>query len=566
MEKDLQVVSQIEQGKRLLQTQRYTEAASVLETASLRPFNQSTTTAIYLAGLAYFYEGDDFGAIQKFEQLLTSFPKSTYTEEARYHRSLLFLKKYDPEKRKSGLTDLGKLMVAARDVQLRSEAEAALRKSLFETLRLDFIKAYFREAPQVIKPLMAEAISYRMVQKGEREAGKLFYDDYLKAGGTNTTFLTALFQKTEAAPPKVMEPNIIRAAIFLPLFLDEPYSVPLLEEMPPKTRVSLEFYEGFKEAVKQFSITSEKKVFIELHDSRKDTLRLSLLLPQASSRLPTFLIGEVFTSMSAYISEWTEAINLCHVVPFSVNPSLIEHKQHTFLASPSVATHGSHMATYAFEKQGMRNVILWTDQRAFTNWVVQSFDSTFRALGGVTTIVTTDSIFDPEDTPESISDENTRLKDMAFDGVYIPISNEETAGQILSNMKWQNFVLPAMGTPAWAGFSIIDQELKEDFDLTFTSDAMPDKSGSSSTPFYQNYLAVYKVPPSDAVLKGYELGNYLLNLAEIHDPEKISFSQFLRLAESYKGNFFSFSFQQYQDNQNLYFFQFKDNTITQVNE
>ena len=68
--KDQQALSMINQGKNLMATEQYAKAATVLEQAANRPPNQATTTALYLSGLAYYYQGSAFPSEQQFDKLL----------------------------------------------------------------------------------------------------------------------------------------------------------------------------------------------------------------------------------------------------------------------------------------------------------------------------------------------------------------------------------------------------------------------------------------------------------------------------------------------------------------
>ncbi|MDX2063186.1 MAG: tetratricopeptide repeat protein, partial [Bacteroidia bacterium] len=81
------------QGEAALQVRNYGDAAIAFDNAALQPFNQVTTAALYLSGLAYSYQAEYDRALEKFQQLISQYPESRFVEEANYEKAGILLRR-----------------------------------------------------------------------------------------------------------------------------------------------------------------------------------------------------------------------------------------------------------------------------------------------------------------------------------------------------------------------------------------------------------------------------------------------------------------------------------------
>ena len=530
LRRDLQTQSLVEEGKALLSKGKYAEAATVLEGAAIRPANQSTSTALYLAGIAYFKANKDYPSEQQFTRLLRAFPKSKYAYEAKYHRALLLVKKYDETDRMQGLEDLFRLSMDRRRGDLADDADGALRHFLFYDAKASFLQELFQGAAPARRQVLAEALAYQLVQSKQVEAARAVYET-LKSKNGKSAFLQNMLGDGEIEEVKPVDPDkdYYKIALFLPLFLDD-YSFFGMESLPPRSADALEFWEGFRMAVDAFSENSEKKIYVKVFDSRKSDLLIGAQLKELEILKPDLVVGEVFTEPSMLIAKWAAEQKMPQLVPFSSNPELLRDTSgFTFMARPTYETHGRRMAEYAANTLGLSKVGVWTDQRSVTEAITNSFITTFTELGGEASRFPIDSVFEDR-AQDDILDHFDDINSLdSLEGMYVPLSLEESAGLIISTMQieYPEDSLVVMGTPSWGRFKLIGQREKDRFKLTYTTPYSEVYDSAALARFDTSYQEVYKSLPSNINVQGYGLGTFVANVLNGYDrsseklPERI---------------------------------------------
>ena len=129
--RDDQAFEMIGLGKHLLEQKAYAEAVRAFEAAAQRELHQGTTAAIYLSGLAYYYQGDDYMATQRFDQIISSYALSRYLDDAIYHKALLFAQNYDLSKQEQGIADLFFLIDNSPRMDILQDARSTARSFPF---------------------------------------------------------------------------------------------------------------------------------------------------------------------------------------------------------------------------------------------------------------------------------------------------------------------------------------------------------------------------------------------------------------------------------------------------
>jgi ABC-type branched-subunit amino acid transport system substrate-binding protein len=567
--KDIPTQDRINQGRILMDSGQYGKAAQVFEEASLRPRNQGTTLALYYSGLAYFHQGASFPAEQQFTKLLRNYPKSRYLPEARYHLALLKLRKYDKNLQQQGLEELLSLSQNARSKDLREAALSAVRKYLFEDASIPLLQQYYKKAEEPARTFVLEGLIHQRAQKGlSQDSIQSIYQAHLNKGGKPSSYLEKLNTATE--PPKpVHEPNIIKIALYLPLYLDN-LNFFVMDEVPRQSRDGLEFYEGFQEAVEEYSPQAQKKIYVQLFDSKREAGLIEQQLQDMQKWAPDMIIGEVFTDASLVIARWAARNRVVQLVPFSANPALISDSlNYTFMARPSFETHGRRMADYAAQQLFRQHVVVWSDQRSSTEAVVQAFGETFQAQGGQVTILEIDSIFEDR-AQEDIADHyRESIVDWdSIDGMYIPISNEESAGMILSSLaiqvKREDFRV--MGTPVWEQYNLISRQLKDRYGLVYSSPFASENDALTFRRLYNKFVKKYNAPPSKTHIQGYALGKYVLQLLDIYDPNSIPLREFMKNTERFKAVHNDIFFMTQRDNQEVQIFEHREGEVVRVEQ
>ncbi|MDX2246841.1 MAG: ABC transporter substrate-binding protein [Bacteroidia bacterium] len=565
-EEDVTASSLIAQGKSHLESRQYYQALEVFEAAALRPFNQSTTAAIYLSGLTCFRLADFRRAGEYFAAIVETYPESRYLDESSYHIALILLREKNDRKNRAAVEGLLDIADRTYDKNLSGDAIDRVRNFLFYEASQSFVENLFETGPGSHRMIFLEALCYHLIEAGQREEARIKYENYqMRFGESESLFLKRLFGEEEVV--KFIDPDVIRLAMFMPLFLGD-YDLYSLDKLPAKSQLATEFYEGFQTALREAELQGNKKIYLKVFDTRRDTVVTRSQMEELSLLQPDIIIGDVFNNPSKIIGEWAEIHRTPQLIPLSPSDELVEEKTQVFLAHPSAETHGRSLAHFAWDSLRLNRVAVWSDLQKSTEILAQSFSQTFDTLGGEIIRLEVDS-FLSNNAEKNIYSLVRSLKFQQVDGVYIPImGNQEVAGLILSQISALGLSVKIMGSPHWwQKYENIDRELKESSELIFTTSYMEDKQEREYQRFYESYLKEYQMPPSAFSVQGYDLGMYLVALFDQYDYRSgESLAGFIRRFPVYHGLHIDIDFQEKQSNQFVNIAAFREGTVQKVNE
>ena len=561
LRQDPQTASMIRLGKDYLSKGEYGLATSVLNEASNRPFNQSTTAAVYLAGLAYYRQGDQFRALQKFNSIIQRFPKSKYAADAKYHRALGLLRHENDLKKQEGVLELANIYKSSRNTDLSDNAENAFKQFMFYEASSTLIQSVYDKLDPELQPVAIEALSYKLTVEGNKEAASELYENHIREGGKSSRFVQDLM---DAAPFRPENADIINITLMLPLNLDNPM-IDFLEEIPNESRPWLDFYEGFLKSVEQFEQGSEKRVYLKVIDTKADSFHTALQMFNVEQQRPNIIVGGYNAEVSKMVSDWAEEQRIPYINPFSYDSTLTSEKRYTFLTNPSIDIQGANMAQYAYEQLGLKKVAIWSNQKSVTEQLAKGFATRFDTLGGETGFVYIDSIFDEEVAMTKIPQLVNRLKNDFYDGVYIPINRDEVSSNlILSIMKREGIEAIVMGSPRWRNYNFINRDLKEVYQLHFTTSSIYNEEDPTYKSFYVSYLKDYYYPPSVRNMQGFDIGNYAISLIDQY-PFTQPFIDYIAGRPKFKGLQLSYDFSGRRINQYVNIAKFANGGIEWVN-
>ncbi|GAB4414312.1 MAG: ABC transporter substrate-binding protein [Bacteroidia bacterium] len=555
----------IGRGKAYLETGNYTLALEAFTEAKDRPFHQASTAAMYYVGLTHYRNRRDALAQQAFDALIAEYPRSRYVPEARYHRALIFLRDPSGRQERVAIDDLFDLLAQTPLSALHDDVRLLLRQYFFYQAAEGTLRQYLRRYDPVGEPMLIEAWCYRQVQRGNKAAAADAYRKYRSEGGASLPFIERLLGQDQQV--QYYLPGVARVALVLPLFLPEGDFEPADTLLPPQSRIAVEFYEGFMLAVEAHSVLSQRRYLVEVFDTRRDSATLQAITGQLDSLQPDLVVGEIYNRESEQLAQWAERRGVTQVVPLSPAGELVEGRNYVFLAHPTIEAHGASLATYAWDSLRLNRVAVWTDGTHDTEQLAKAFAETFDTLGGEIIPLQVDSVY-KDAAQKQVRDLVYSLKFQRVDGVYIPITdNQETAGLILSQMRLLDIAARVMGSPSWwQRYSRIDRNLKNSYELIFTTGNMHERTDAEYENFFQAYLRDYHLPPSTYSLQGYDVGMYLLRVLDDYDPRSgQSLAAFLRNYPVYTGIHLAFDFGGKQYNRFVNIGAYRDGRIEKIN-
>lgn len=559
----------LEQGKQLMEADRYVDAMDAFSEAADRTWHRSTTYSIYMTGLAAHYANYDDVARSRFNKLVEDYPRSRYVVDAKYHLALGRMNNRSLRDKMGGAFEMLTLIETTGNDVIRQDGIQQLRQFLFEADDLgetEFNNLITTADPEY-KVMVLEAWLYRKAGEGQYQAARDHYAEWVADGNEKSDFLTDLFSQIEETNTAVtFEPNIIRLAISLPYFWDNQRAI-YNQEIPRGGLTSLEFYEGFKLAVEQYSDSTGKQVFLRIFDSKRDTQQVKTFLEQMETFRPTMIVGDYYNKESDIIAAWADSNKVPQIIPYSPTSSLVQDRNFTFLAHPAVVTHGARLAEYAWYNQGLTRVAVFNDGGSSTNDLANGFASAFIELGGIVDTFRVSS--DYEIAVEQIPDQIRKIVDDGTGvGVYIPLmGNEEAAGLIINLLRQRNKQVTIMGSPHFrTRYNTLSRDIKEYYQVLFTTSHLHDPADPLYADLYREYLRQFSFPPSENVIQGYDLGRYLLSVLETYDPTMgVSLDNYLRIADEFDGLHIDYRFDSQQSNQDVNIGQYTPEGIIRVN-
>ena len=558
----------IQEGKKRLHIQDLDMAWAFFDSAANRPYNQSTTAAMYLCGLTHFYSGEYDQAIRQFDLLIRQHPKSVYVEEARFHEAIIHLKDSALTNQWKGMDTLSSLASFSFNPELQKEALAHLKRFCFYESELPLLEAYYELDSSEFRVLIMEALVYRLVQEDMGRRAKRIYRNWLKEKNPPSPFVSRLFDPRR--PGRSQEKETIKIAVFLPLNLQLLTDSIVLDttgqvQIPGKSKLAMEFYEGLEMALEDSADYWGKQFVLKVFDSRRDSQMVRDQLRDLDNFYPDLVIGDIYNKQSRIISEWAEFTATPQIIPLSPSVSLVENKDYVFLATPDVVAHGATMAEYARDSLKLNRVAVWTHQMRSTELMAQAFIDRFYELGGESVRIPVDSTYDSAKVV--IPDLVRSMKLQQIDGVYIPILNqEETAGLIVSQISALELPVKIMGGPHfWRRYSNIDYDLKDKYELVFSTSFLLDKEEDAYQAFFRNYLKNYHIPPSEYNTQGYDMGLYVRHLMTHYQPKMMSLASYVRSHPPFRSLHLEYAFDKTQSNQFVNLGMFKDGKIVKVN-
>ncbi|MEO1414329.1 MAG: hypothetical protein AAFW00_03580 [Bacteroidota bacterium] len=557
----------ITEGRRLLRSKDYPEALDAFDAAIGEKMHRSTTMALYYAGLAAYYANYDDVAKENFEKLVIGFPESRYVEEAEYHLALIRMHKAREYDKVEGLVKLTEIADISSDPALQDDALVHIQEALFTQFSIEKLKGIEARFPKSWRVYVKEAIIFKLVQEGNLEEAKTQFEVFQKTGNDESEFLTKILGTNEVEDPQTLfEPNIIRLALSLPLYLDETSNL-FNREIPGKNRLGLEFMEGFQMAIDEFDTTKGKQLYVELFDSQRDTSQTRLSLDRLDQLVPTLVVGDIYNAQTRILSEWAESRGVPMVVPLSPTPDLVEGKQFTFLGHPSSETHGRRMADYAYDVLGLDRVYVFTDGGGATQNLAIHFADQFILKGGMIDTLNFNSDYElaVKQIPKLVGE---ITDDSTGSGVYIPVmGNEEAAGLIINVLRQRNKLMPVMGSPHFrSSYNAIPRDIKESYELIFSTSHLQNPEDCNFEALRQSYLQKYGYPPSNFVVQGYDLGKFILGKLETYDPSLgFGLDALLRASVPYESLHIPYYFSGKQSNQSVNIAQYQEGGVRRVN-
>jgi len=547
----------VEQGKYFLEVGNPELAQDAFRAAYNRPFHRLTSLSLYLWGISAYRQENRGEAQLVFDQFLDRFPQSRYAEDARYHLSLIQLDSWQDTAAFTGFRELLRLKDSADHKTLSQDARSALQHFMFydaSTKRMEYL---IERLPLGEQLFMLDALAYQYYQREDSLKVREMYRYFRREHNYRSPFIESMLSGEKII--RYVGPGILKVAVVIPAILDEVWIDST--EIPKAKTLPLDYFEGLQMGMEKYIRIDSNRVYVEVLDSKRDSLTTEQLLSRLDILQPDIVIGDIYNKQSRILGDWVEQNLSTQVVPLSPSSSLSRDKNQVFVAHPSAQEHGKNMALYAHGILHLKEVAVFRDGTNSTEQLAYAFSENFKSLGGEILDISIPSGYD-KNIAKKIVKEVRKLGRKDIGGVYIPIQgNQESAGLILSQMKAYDYKLKVMGGPHWWNrYSTVDRELKDSYGLICSTSYYVDEDDAEFQNFYRSYLGKFQFPPSEYCVQGYDMGLYLMELIGRYPHRQgDNLASFIRNFPPFYGLHLNIDFRGEQVNQSVNLLKFDEN-------
>lgn len=552
LKKDKKAEQYFSEGVKKLNAKDYAAAAKSFQNVAQRDFNRVTTAAIYMAGLAYFYQDDYERSISKFQYLINTYPKSQYVDDATYHKALLMID--SPENRMGGLYLLTKLHREARTKEMRQDAINAFKYFLYVSASSSFLKEYYGFAKTEYTAMVLEALCYRLYEERKFDELTEYLRSYEKAAGELSYRLKSFEIKKQA---REIEADVIDVALVLPFQAHKQY--------PELTSISLwsaEMLAGMQVALDMKKDMTPVGVRLKVFDSEKSDQRLNeLIASDLNAFSPDFVIGEILNKPSKELADFSESKKAAQFIPLSPVESLVQKKKHVFLANPSMRTQISGLANYAIKELELEKIMVVTESSNLSRIQADFFCEAVaqNKLSCVERTVAED--YQTEGNIISFIIQDLKARD--FDAVFLATSDETLISYFTNSMKRNNAEVQLLGVSNWGQLELADARILSDFNTIFVDSYYPNNDILNKSKFEKAYEKRFNKPPSEYSFRGYDLISYILYCSG-NKPEQSDYTKAIRDAAPYRGLVQNYFYRKANDNQSVQLLQYQEGIIEKI--
>ena len=366
-------------------------------------------------------------------------------------------------------------------------------------------------------------------------------------------------------------------AILLPFYLDENDEMTehrnALEEKSiyPKSRFSIEFYNGFIMALDSIS-TDSCKFKVHVYDTKgNDSLRTKNILLKQEMEAVDLIVGPLYYNNFIQAVRFAEENRIPIVSPIKQSNKMLLGNEYVFKAIPSKSTTIKQMCRLLVDSFQTENLLAVEYEKSkekslidlyvkgFNNQILSSGDTTLQK--GIKVLK----------VKSNISEIVSQLKRDKNNVIFVPTSNQSFVANMFSYLTttlnkrdYKDFRVTIIGFEEWMKFENIDLEYFQKLNVHYCSSRYINTQDSLINGFMKNYINKTETYPSNNTLLGFDLayyfGNNFMNQGTLFSP--VSLQEYHGI--SIDLNFFKTGIESGFENTNSYLLRFDDYTLKRI--
>lgn len=395
---------------------------------------------------------------------------------------------------------------------------------------------------------------------------------------TTTTTTTNVIGAESADRATVISPTIYKGekkdeyniAFLLPFHAAEAGAIDMEKlvkgdvQLPNKTMVALEFYEGALLAIDSLKKQHlNAKIFVyDIDDT--DSLNLINILKKPELAEMDLMIGPLYGSSFIPVSKFAKEHEIPIVSPFTQVNKILFNNPYVCKVSPSTTLQIEQMANFAVDTFHTQNIILVNNG----NPKELGFYNAFKTTANKALIAKGHAPADSVKEVLGLGGIQNALSSTKINVVVLPSNNQSYVTEFISKlnvMKEKNNII-LFGLQNWIGYDNLDLEYLNNLSLHTPANNFLDYENPAARQFIKTYRERFKTEPENYSYQGFDVTYYFLTALQKNGES------FLSVLPENKQNCIetSFNFAQFPpdsgfENRFVYILKYKDFKLVKAN-
>ena len=513
-------------------------------------------TALYLAGLSYYYAKNYPTAIDYFQTLLDYYPNSGYADWAKYHKGLSMLE--NPNKKEGGYYVLFSTYENTSDAGLKDRILSATKFYWYKKEKLSFLRAYRHKVRKSFAPLLYEVLAYRLYQeKNFPELRQILAEaKQKKISSPNLMKIEKLLNENKGtSSTSSSDFDTLKISLILPF-----YVTPNDTAISKRSIPAVEFLAGMELALKEY-YPAAPNIKLQVLDSWKDKYKIaSYTTKELQQFKPHIIIGELYRSTTETLVSKMNGKNSLIVPPFVNRKYLYTINPNVFLPNPSLYKQGEAVAKYLVENLNKNKILIIYDNKPknaeYKEGIREKLESYAPKVN-----YSIYSITEPE-FKEQTTNLYLRLKEAIADSVkcFVFVSDSyELSEFFISKLAIldENAQTIVAGHPKWYFRKKLNRVILSERSAIIPGSYEPVNNPMDYNNFSRKYKETYgKSKPSFYSIQGYDIMRVICsNYKKVNEWENLQ--DIFHKAETFKGIAQNFYWGNSNENQSVILLKYK---------
>jgi LysM repeat protein len=344
---------------------------------------------------------------------------------------------------------------------------------------------------------------------------------------TTTTSISLIEEKVEKLIQDTgiaKKKPVYSIALMLPFYLDENDEITehrsALEEKTiyPKSKYSIEFYNGFLLALDSIS-TDSAKFKLHVYDTKgNDSTQTKLLLLNPEMKNMDMIVGPLYANNFRHVIRFGKMNNIPVISPVKQSNKILLGNNHVFKVIPSKSTIIKKICTLVVDSFKTENLMAIEYDKAKEKSLVDLFIKTYNGQILGTEDTTIYSSIKKVTVTTGISEVINNLVPTKNNIIFVPASSQTFVTNLfnqltttLNGRNYKDYTVTLIGLEDWMKYENIDLEYFQKLNLHYCATRHIDYDDSVTISFIDSYKQRFETYPSKNTFLGFDIAYYFGN-------------------------------------------------------